>query len=421
MMHSADRDQRRGQGARDAWPTGFTDDAGPWGRGPWRHRPRDPDRLPWIPVVVAVVLQFPLAVFSVHQAWADGGTTWPRAAAVVVALGASFLLLLVPRHPGPAVIAIAVVCAPAIGLTSGPPSPALPLAVAVILGIVRGARVWVWSTVAGFAIAAPVFSFAVTGMPTAIIRPLIVALVLCLLMGIGEVVRNRRERFAQARREAAARRQSAAEAERTRIARELHDVLAHSLSQITVQAGMGLHLFDTQPDRARDALAAIRTTSNQALEEVRGVLGFLRSDADGEDRAPLPDLERLPALAESFRSGGMEVSLDNGLKAGLSQALQLTLYRVVQEALTNSARHGAARHARVALSDIGGTCLITIEDDGRGAAAAAQPGRGLTGMRERVELLGGSIQTESPSGGGFRVAARIPLPGTAYAREGAPA
>jgi signal transduction histidine kinase len=360
--------------------------------------------------VFAFVLQLPFVALQFHISWLSGGTAWGIGVTSLIALGASFCLLLVPRHPGPAVIVIAILCAPAIGLTSGPPLSALPLALAIVFGIARGARLWVWSTVAGFAVVAPLFSLAVTGAVTAIIRPLIVALVFCLLMGIGEVFRTRRERYEIIAKEAAVRRQSAAEAERTRIARELHDVLAHSLSQISVQAGMGLHLFDSQPERSKDALAAIKTTSNQALEEVRGVLGFLRSGSDGSDRAPLPDLSRLPALAESFSSGGLIVSIDNHLGSGLSQALQLTLYRIVQEALTNAARHGAAVHAKVELSERDGSSYITIVDDGHGAELSAQPGRGLTGMRERVELLGGTLTTESPVAGGFRVAALIPLP-----------
>jgi len=162
----------------------------------------------------------------------------------------------------------------------------------------------------------------------------------------GEAIRTRREQIHDLRRRADARRQSAEQRERVRIARELHDVLAHSLSQINVQAGVGLHLIDSSPGKAAEALASIKTTSKTALDEVRTVLGILWADVDpaADDdapRAPRPDLARLPALVHSFSAQGLHVELVNevGPATGeLSAATQLAIYRISQEALTNVGR-----------------------------------------------------------------------------------
>src|SRR5262249_23065165 len=158
------------------------------------------------------------------------------------------------------------------------------------------------------------------------IRPLVIALVLTLLVGVGEAIRGRRERYREVSRQIAARREAAAEAERLRIARELHDVLAHSLSQISVQAGVGLHLVEPRPEKARESLEAIKTVSSQALEEVRGVLGFLRADgSDGADdyaaRAPEPDLARIPVLVETYRRAGLAVGYEQELSGAPSAAV----------------------------------------------------------------------------------------------------
>ncbi|WP_431221222.1 histidine kinase dimerization/phosphoacceptor domain-containing protein [Leifsonia xyli] len=259
-------------GAPDTWPT-----------PPWAGRAR-PHGAGWFAVVVAALLQVPGIVLAARDASRDPLTL----GLALLAFGASFVLLAVRRHPGPTVAVVAALCAPAIAVTTGPPLSAVPLAFAVISAVVRGARVWVWWTLAGFALAGPAAAFLLRGDAAAMIRPLIIALVLCLLVGVGEAVRNRGERYREVARTVAARREAAAEAERLRIARELHDVLAHSLSQISVQAGVGLHLFDSRPEKARESLEAIKATSSQALEEVRGVLGFLRGPDGYAARSPSP-------------------------------------------------------------------------------------------------------------------------------------
>ncbi|AMM21054.1 hypothetical protein AX769_14050 [Frondihabitans sp. PAMC 28766] len=371
-----------------------------------RRRPRGSI---WLPTIVSLVLQVPVAAVTFHVAL--GASALP-AIAVLLGIGSSFALLARRRYPGPTVVAAGLLSASAIAFGAGPPLAAVPLAIAVVSGILHAARIWVWSTLAGVALVVPTVAYAATQTQLASIRPLAVALVLCFFVGFGEVFRNRRERFREVSRSIAARRRSEAEAERLRIARELHDVLAHSLSQISVQAGVGLHLFDAQPEQARHSLEAIRLTSGQALEEVRGVLGFLRQEGavpgDEAARSPAPDLSRLPDLVGTYTASGLDVTLDTRIDVDPSRPVQLAVYRIVQEALTNVRRHATASTATVSITVDGAGCRLVIVDDGRAQDATVQPGRGITGMRERAELLGGTLATSLRAGGGFVVEAELP-------------
>lgn len=378
------------------------------------HGPEGGRRRPagaiWFPVVLSVLVQLPGVLIAAHSAAEDPWTL----TAVLVAVASSFLLLAGRAHPGLVVVAVAALCVPAIALTTGPPLAAIPLAFAVVGAVVRSARVWAWWTVAGIAVVGPVSALLLVGRPEAVIRPLIIALVLTLLVGVGEAIRGRRERYRDISRQIAARREAAAEAERLRIARELHDVLAHSLSQISVQAGVGLHLFDSRPEKARQSLEAIRAVSSQALEEVRGVLGFLRTEGYPAARAPEPDLARIPVLVDTYRRAGLDVRYDDGLTSVPPAATQLALYRIVQESLTNIGRHAQAATVSIALRETGEEYVLTVADDGRGipgADSAGTPvdgGKGMIGMRERAELLGGAFSTHETAGGGLTVEARIP-------------
>jgi len=205
--------------------------------------------------------------------------------------------------------------------------------------------------------------------------------------------------------------------ERLRIAQELHDVVAHSMSVIAVQAGVGSHVLDTQPDQARVALDAISTTSRGTLAEMRRLLGVLRGDDGGRAVAPAPCLADLPALVEDVRAVGLPVVLTvTGAEASAPPGVELSAYRVVQEALTNVLKHaGPVAEVEVRLDHQPGRLDVEVRDDGRGLAAAVVgprldgTGHGLLGMRERVELWGGELSAGPAAGGGYRVRAVLPF------------
>lgn len=204
--------------------------------------------------------------------------------------------------------------------------------------------------------------------------------------------------------------------ERLRIARELHDVVAHSMSVIAVQSGVGHHVLDTQPEDARRALAAIETTSRAALTEMRRLLGVLRQEGEAHAAlAPAPGLADLPFLLDQFRETGLDVSLTMlGEVPETSAPIDLTTYRIVQEALTNILKHGGPA-ARVLINHTCDEVYVEVLDDGRprsprrSAATTSVVGHGLIGMRERVAVFGGRLTAEPRPGGGYRVAVHLPL------------
>jgi signal transduction histidine kinase len=204
--------------------------------------------------------------------------------------------------------------------------------------------------------------------------------------------------------------------ERLRLARELHDVVAHAMSVIAVQSGVGAHLAATQPKEAAKALAAIEATSRAALEELRRLLGVLRQEDEPQGAlAPVPGLADLDSLLAEVGKAGLVVKLQiNGTRPPLPAGVDLSAYRIVQEALTNVVKHAGPAHARVVVGYRDHEVMVEVTDDGRGAVNSASDGRvgtghGLIGMRERVQVFGGDLQTGPRPGGGFRVAARLPL------------
>ncbi|MET7539972.1 sensor histidine kinase [Streptomyces sp. NPDC005507] len=230
------------------------------------------------------------------------------------------------------------------------------------------------------------------------------------IVAFSELVRTRREQWAKERaeREKAAGRR--ADEERLRIARELHDVLAHSISVINVQAGVGLALLDSDPEQARTALTTIKSASKEALGEVRQVLDTLRTPGDAP-RAPAPGLDRLPELVEQAASAGLTVDIaTEGSRAALPPGADLAAFRVVQEALTNVVRHSESRNARVEVRYMETALSLRIDDDGPAShEAAGGSGNGLAGMRERAAALGGTIEAGPRPDGGFRVFAELPF------------
>ncbi|NYI06449.1 sensor histidine kinase [Allostreptomyces psammosilenae] len=292
----------------------------------------------------------------------------------------------------------------------------------------------------GMAVAGPATPF---GWAAYTVAQLVVGVVaLAAAWTVGSAVRERRAHAARSAEQLASR---AVAEERLRIARELHDVVAHSMSVITVKAAIGNHVFAARPEEARDALRVIETTSRQALTEMRAMLGVLRATGgaggaggtgggvaggapdtsdpargapDGPepaDLAPSPGLAGLPALAERAAMVGVRVGLEVSGADGLPEGLELAVYRIVQEAVTNVVRHAAPASCRVVVRGDGSGVRIEVTDDGPGTrllpAAAGheqEPGHGLIGMRERVMMYGGDFSAGPGPRGGFRVRAHLP-------------
>ncbi|CAM5512337.1 sensor histidine kinase [Streptomyces atroolivaceus] len=244
---------------------------------------------------------------------------------------------------------------------------------------------------------------------------------------LGDSIRTRRayfsqleERAARLEREREAQSKVAVAAERARIARELHDVVAHNVSVMVVQADGAAYVMDSSPDQARQALETISGTGRQALAEMRRLLGVLRtgdSEESGE-YVPQPDVEQIEELVGKVRETGLAVDFKiEGTPRPLPSGVELTAYRIVQEALTNTRKHGgpdAGASVRLVYFDDG--LGLLVEDDGRGAphelyedGGADGAGQGMIGMRERVGMVGGTLDAGPRQGGGFRISALLPL------------
>jgi signal transduction histidine kinase len=236
---------------------------------------------------------------------------------------------------------------------------------------------------------------------------------------LGEAARSRRVAIDEAARRAVSE-------EQARVARELHDVIAHSVSVIVVQAAAADEVFDARPDQARAALRSIERAGRDAMGELRRVLSAVRPDTDvppaagpvdpaappADPAAPQPGLDRLDDLAAPLRAGGLEVVVRReGLAHALPAGIELSAYRIVQEALTNTLRHARATRAEVTLRYGADALEVDVRDDGRAAGDGAGNGggRGLVGMRERAALLGGTLEAGRLDRGGYRVHARLPL------------
>lgn len=223
-------------------------------------------------------------------------------------------------------------------------------------------------------------------------------------------LRERAERAEQNREEDARR---AVAVERARIARELHDVVAHSMSVMIVQAGAARRVLPGDPTRAGTAMSEIEATGRQAMTEMRRLLGVLRDEQDAPPAlSPQPSMRNLAALADQFRDAGLPVQLDVvGEERELPPGVDLSAYRIVQEALTNALKHAGPASAVVTVRYADDGVDVEVCDDGRGAAGvpvAAGKGHGLVGMRERVDLFGGELRAGPQAGGGFAVRARLP-------------
>jgi signal transduction histidine kinase len=226
-----------------------------------------------------------------------------------------------------------------------------------------------------------------------------------------QAIRERAERAERTREEEARRRVAE---ERLRIARDLHDVVAHHIALVNVQAGVAAHVMDKRPDQAKEALGHVREASRSALNELRATVGLLRQSDDPEaPTEPAPGLSRLEELAGTFRNAGLPVEVARAdPDTALPAAVDLAAYRIIQEALTNAQKHaGPGARAEVSVVRVGPNIEVTVLDDGSedSVPPATGGGHGLLGMRERVSALGGTLTTGPRYGRGFRVHAILPV------------
>ncbi|MFJ6104194.1 sensor histidine kinase [Streptomyces sp. NPDC092359] len=431
--HGAHGDRRGDRGHHDhggGWthrshrsPQGDQGDQGHWDQrvheghpGRWDRwdRARTGGWLPWRSTVVIALAAVAGSGFAAHgQTDREALDTFGRA---LLLLGAAPLLF---RHRWPVPVVFGVVAVTLGYLAAGYPyGPVFALvAVACFAAVVHGHR-----TAAAWALgllwAGHLFLahwlyrwLPPTGDgPAPWGQELPAAAFAVAVLAASEAVRVRREQGAQLRAGRAAAERRRADEERLRIARELHDVLAHSISVINVQAGVGLALLDSDPEQARSALTTIKAASKEALGEVRQVLDTLRAPG-AAPRAPAPGLDRLPELVEQAAAAGLTVTVETGGSAGpLPPGADLAAFRIVQEALTNVVRHSGSRTARVRIAHGSGGLALTVDDDGPATGTeAGGSGNGLAGMRERAAALGGTVEAGARPDGGFRVHAVLPV------------
>jgi signal transduction histidine kinase len=330
-------------------------------------------------------------------------------ALLLVLLGPAALALR-DRFPRAAVVAAVGAADVYIGLGY----PYGPIFVSVVVAIFHavqvGHRRWAWSLAAagycGYVVASLVDPKAASGPGVAHLA--LVAGWPVVVLAVSEVARIRRDQVAERERAEHEEKQRRTSDQRLRLAQDLHDVLAHNISLINVQASVALHLIDEQPDQARPALTTIKEASRDALHELRTALDLLRRGEEAA-RAPAPRLADLETLVAGVRASGLQVSLERDDRgdsaASLPAAVELAAYRIVQEALTNVTRHAHARAVTVRLAYEDGV-TVEVADDGIGGPVDA--GNGIAGMRERAAALGGTVEAGPNPGGGFRVAAHLP-------------
>jgi signal transduction histidine kinase len=348
----------------------------------------------YLPIVVTSVVSW---IFDPHdESWAATAAGWilitvacgalyfsrrrPVAVAIVV-LAATSAYYLSSVYDGPLMVALIV--ALYVVAAEGRLQAAVSIAALVVIAVGAG-------TLAG--------NHDVNGVAVFMLAGWLVAVV-----ALGWLRHNRLAYLREVERRAAGE-------ERLRIAHELHDVVGHHLSLITVQAGTALHRFKRDPAQAETALAAIKDSGREALRDLRTTLGMLRQTGDEVPTAPAPSLRRIGDLARSARLAGVDVRTDiAGADAPLPTAVDLAVYRIVQESLTNVARHAHAGTATVRVERRAGELVIEVADDGRGPGpGAAESGSGIAGMRERARALGGELTAGPGQSGGFVVRARLP-------------
>ena len=405
-----------------------------------------PERDRWrsrvTPRLLAVLVNSATLVLMMAAVFHRGGegTTYPGTAQLLFTILGWLPLLARTRWPVPVLAITATIAAAQIVLVplldphwATPVSMAVyqPVPIAVVVAAftvaVRTRRSVGWATGAATAIALPLVAW--------IVHPgedLWTDLVMCNLIldgtAAGVLVAGRRDRLARDAAEQEERTRREVVAERLRIARELHDVLAHHLTLINAQAGVADYLVRTDPEAAATALRGMARHTSQALDEVRATVGLLREDAEEQTdteahppgtprthRAPLPTLERLPHLLDAVRAAGTHVELQvHGVESGLAPGADLAAYRVLQEALTNATRHAPGEPVRIVLDWDDSQVRIRVQNrlsptPGTGGSAT-RSGHGLLGMAERIKAAGGTLAIDSATEGSDLFVVRAALP-----------
>ncbi|MER5461710.1 sensor histidine kinase [Streptomyces sp. NPDC002668] len=390
----------------------------PWPRGgppPLRHweERRNNARVPWPSTLVLAVFVLVGSNFAAHGQHREPLDAFAQ---VLLLAGPAFLLL---RNRWPVVAVFGTAATALVYFAAGYPYGPVFLTVAVgaFAAITSGHRRAAWWAVGGLWVGHLLIAhWLYADLPPHGDRAapwgqeLVVAAWVVAVLAASELVRIRREVWARERVERAAAEKRRTDEERLRIARELHDVLAHSISVINVQAGVGLALLDSNPEQARTALTTIKAASKEALGEVRQVLDTLRTPGDAP-RTPAPGLDRLPELVEQAAGAGLSVEVEtDGDRIALPPGTDLAAFRIVQEALTNVVRHSGSRTARVRIGYAPGRLDLRIDDEGPATGSdAGGSGNGLVGMRERAAALGGTIEAGPRPDGGFGVRADLPV------------
>lgn len=357
------------------------------------------------------------------------GARGPDVVAYLFALCLGALMLVRRQFP---ILALVATCAGLIGyyvIGYPPVGLALPVAAALYSAAEAGRLAVAAATAAALVLVSTTFRLRQGENPAYLLGFELASTIGLMLAAIalGAAVRATRllraEQRQTARQAAAAREweaQRRVEAERLRIARDLHDVLGHTIAVVTVQSDVASEALDNDPAAARSALATIRLASDGAVRELRATLGLLTNPDEIGDRAPTASLAHLESLLSTTRESGLAVELHvDGEPAPLPLVVDTTASRIVQEALTNSLRHAQASRAEVRLRYGTDRLDISVTDDGRGAdlSDGRRTGRGLDGMRERAELLGGQVVTNSRPGAGFQVEASLPVAEDLLARD----
>ncbi|WP_329456406.1 sensor histidine kinase [Streptomyces sp. NBC_01497] len=376
----------------------------------------------------AVVLLGASLLWAVQEQTGVG----PRLSAMLLALLFGVAVALRRVAAGAMLVLVAVLGVAQLLLDVRPGVADFAMLVAIYTVVAQGGRRWASRlALVGGVVAAPMSQvrWPTEGVstPGRVFFTLVLTVPFVLAWVLGDSMRTRRayfdqlvERAARLEKEREAQAKVAVAAERARIARELHDVVAHNVSVMVVQADGAAYVLDAAPDQAKQALETISGTGRQALAEMRRLLGVLRT-GDGQESGeyvPQPDVEQIEVLVEQVRQAGITVDFKvEGTPRPLPTGVELTAYRIVQEALTNSRKHGGpdvGASVRLVYFDDG--LGLLVEDDGRGAALAMQEdrgadghGQGLIGMRERVGMVGGTLDAGPRPGGGFRISALLPL------------